>query len=408
MAVTILGAGLLLGGLAVFLMSRRLLRLSHLTLHSRSTEPRIAILIPARDESRVIEGLLRSIQRQSHAVQAEDVYVILESNNDPSRLIAEQYGNSVILRKDLSKQRKGYALSEAVREILGQGKHYDLYFVFDADNILAKDFLEQMLKSYRRGYEMVIGYRAAKNANDNVISAVSSLTFSMINVLGNHKRKQLGANIIFSGTGCYVSGSLVEKWGGWPFHSLTEDYEMSLYAMVKNISTDYNEEAVFYDEQPVEYAETVAQRTRWIKGYFAARKLYLPRMRELLRQSFMQRKEGSRPENLGSLLKELIGVKPVIVMLVGAILLLIDGLFIRPIGVRVDWLWLAVGVVVLVYAALLTVTVVMIKRERHKLRRGLELGALLFNPIYLLTYVWCALKALFTKDVKWQKTKHGK
>jgi len=396
----ILGTGLLLGGLAVFLLGGRFLRLSHLTLRHREKEPRIAVLIPARDESKVIEGLLRSIQRQSYPVQAEDLYVILESNDDPSRAIAEQYGNTVILRKDLSKQRKGYALNEAVQEILDRGQHYDLYFVFDADNILAKDYFEQMLESYRQGYEMAIGYRAAKNANDNVISAVSSLTFSMINVLGNHKRKKLGANIIFSGTGCYVSGDLVEKWGGWPFHSLTEDYEMSLYAMVKNISTDYNERAVFYDEQPVEYAETVAQRTRWIKGYFSARKLYLPRMRELLKHG--------RPENFGSLVKELIGVKPIIVMLVGAILLVIDGLFVRSIGLNIDWLWLAVGIVVLVYVVLLAITVVMLKRERYKLRQGLEMRTILFNPIYLLTYVWCALKALFTKDVKWQKTKHGK
>lgn len=397
--ITSIGAGLLSGGLVVFLLGGWVLRFSHLTLHRQERTPRIAILIPARDESRVIEGLLRSIQRQSYTVQAEDVYVILETNDDPSRAIAEQYGNSVILRKDLSKQRKGYALNEAVREILGDGRHYDLYFVFDADNILAKDYLEQMLKSYQRGYEMAIGYRAAKNANDNVISAVSSLTFSMINVLGNHKRRRLGANVIFSGTGCYVSGALVEKWGGWPFHSLTEDYEMSLYAMVKNISTDYNEEAVFYDEQPVEYAETVAQRTRWIKGYFAARKLYLPRMRELLRKE--------RPENIGSLIRELIGVKPIIVMLIGAILLVIDGLIVRPVNVQINWLWLAAGVVILIYVVLLMLTVVMLRRERHKLRRGLELGTILFNPIYLLTYVWCALKALFTKDVKWQKTKHG-
>lgn len=398
--ITIAGAGLLIGGVGGFLLGGWLLKFSHLTLHHQEKEPRIAVLIPARDESKVIEGLLRSIQRQSYPVRAEDVYVILEHNEDPSRAIAEQYGNSVILRKDLSKQRKGYALNEAVQEILERGERYDLYFVFDADNILAKNYFEQMLESYRQGYEMAIGYRAAKNANDNVISAVSSLTFSMINVLGNHKRKKLGANIIFSGTGCYVSGNLVEKWSGWPFHSLTEDYEMSLYAMVKNISTDYNEQAIFYDEQPVLYAETVAQRTRWIKGYFAARRLYLPRMRELLRHD--------RPENFGSLTKELIGVKPIILMLIGAILLMIDGLFVRSIGLNVDWLWLGVGVVALVYTVLLVITVVMLSRERYKLRQGLEMRTILFNPIYLLTYVWCALKALFTKDVKWQKTKHGK
>lgn len=398
--ITIIGAALLMGGLVAFLAGGWILKYNHLILHQqKQTEPRIAVLIPARDEGKVIEGLLRSIERQSYKILSEDVYVILESSDDPSREIAEQYGNSVILRKDLTKQRKGYALNEAVQEILGRDMHYDLYFVFDADNVLAKDYFEQMLKSYRQGYEMAIGYRAAKNANDNVISAVSSLTFSMINVLGNHKRKQQGANIIFSGTGCYVSGKWIEKWGGWPFHSLTEDYEMSLYAMVKNIPTDYNEQATFYDEQPVEYTETVAQRTRWIKGYFTARKTYVPQMRGLLKQG--------RPENFGSLLKEIIGVKPIIVMLIGAIILVIDGLIVRPVSIRVDWLWLAAGVVLAVYLALLMITVVMLSRERYKLRQGLEMRTILFNPIYLLTYVGCALKALFTKDVKWQKTKHG-
>ena len=138
--ITIAGAGLLIGGVGGFLLGGWLLKFSHLTLHHREKEPRIAVLIPARDESKVIEGLLRSIQRQSYPVRAEDVYVILEKNEDPSRAIAEQYGNTVILRKDLNKQRKGYALNEAVQEILESGERYDLYFVFDADKILAKDY----------------------------------------------------------------------------------------------------------------------------------------------------------------------------------------------------------------------------------------------------------------------------
>ena len=65
------------------------------------------ILIPARDESKVIEGLLKSIKMQSFKVNMEDVYVIVESKNDKTVEIAKSYKASVVIRKHLELQRKG-------------------------------------------------------------------------------------------------------------------------------------------------------------------------------------------------------------------------------------------------------------------------------------------------------------
>ena len=31
-----------------------------------------------------------------------------------------------------------------------------------------------------------------------------------------------------------------------------------------------------------------------------------------------------------------------------------------------------------------------------------------FNPIFLLSYVWCAVKALLVKDVKWKRLSTGR
>ena len=58
-----------------------------------------AILIPARDESKVIEDLLISIKKQSLKVSFKDVYVITESINDKTNSIASNYGANVIIRE---------------------------------------------------------------------------------------------------------------------------------------------------------------------------------------------------------------------------------------------------------------------------------------------------------------------
>ena len=36
----------------------------------------------------------------------------------------------------------------------------------------------------------------------------------------------------------------------------------------------------------------------------------------------------------------------------------------------------------------------------------MKLKTILYNPIYLSTYVICALKSLFTKEVAWDKIEH--
>lgn len=373
------------------------LKQNQLHLQKRVHDPKVAILIPARYESKVIRGLLESIAKQTRPVAMKDIYVIVESPDDPTVSICRDYGCTTVLRKHLELQRKGYALDEAVKQILGANKHYDLYFIFDADNRLAPTYIEEMLKIYAVGYQMATGYRNAKNNNQNTIAAVSALTFTMINTLGNKNRIRHGANIIFSGTGCYIDGDLVEKWGGWPFHSLTEDYEMSLYAILENVSTFYNEKATFYDEQPIKYRQTVDQRVRWIKGYFSARAKYIPLMRK--------RKAAS---NQGSLIKESIGVRPVIWALIGVVCLLFNNVVEIFITQNVKlMLALVLMVLVVVYLVLMIITIMMIRKEKMHFKTSIKWRAILFNPIYLVTYVPCAVRALVTKNVTWKRIEHG-
>lgn len=356
----------------------------------KNNKGKFAILIPARDESRVIEELLNSILNQTRKIDSDDVYVIVEEESDKTVELVKNKNMNIIFRHDLSKKRKGYALDDAIKEILEQKKHYDAYFIFDADNVLDKDYIKNMEEAYEDGYDIGIGYRNTKNGNDSVIAAASSLTFSMINTLGNEHKTKCNNTLTISGTGFYIKGDIVEKLSGYPFNSLTEDYELTLYATLNDLTTTYVKNAIFFDEQPVKYNITINQRTRWIKGFFEARKKYIP---------LLLKKEINK--NFSSSFHQIMGVTPYILLIIGLLgILLINYFNVKN----------TIILILFVYLIMVLITSIMVLKENTYLNinNKMKIKVILYNPIFLTTYIICLFKAILNKDVKWLKIEHSK
>ena len=372
----------------------------------RMEDHNFCFLVPARYESKVIEGLLISLKKQTFKINMKDVYVIVESKKDETINICKKYNASVIIRKHLELQRKGYALDEAVKQILKSKKHYDAYFIFDADNVLDKNYLKNMIPIFDLGYDMATGYRNCKNGNKSVIAASSALTFSLVNTVFNDKKNKETRNITFSGTGFYIRGSLIEKWKGYPFHTLTEDYELSSYATLNNLTTYYNTNSVFYDEQPVKFKDTINQRIRWIRGYFDVRRMYNKKMFKAL---------DKNDKNYGSKLDEAIGIVPYIFMVVGLVIWFLSLIFFITYNLLLHnnvWkrhLLELIIFMLFVYFVLFIMTLVIVMLEGNKIDLTLKskIKVLFFNPIFMISYVPCAIKALTLKEVKWTRVEHG-
>ena len=356
----------------------------------KNNKGKFAILIPARDESRVIEELLNSILNQTRKIDSDDVYVIVEEESDKTVELVKNKNMNIVFRHDLSKKRKGYALDDAIKEILEQKKHYDAYFIFDADNVLDKDYIKNMEEAYEDGYDIGIGYRNTKNGNDSVIAAASSLTFSMINTLGNEHKTKCNNTLTISGTGFYIKGDIVEKLSGYPFNSLTEDYELTLYATLNDLTTTYVKNAIFFDEQPVKYNITINQRTRWIKGFFEARKKYIP---------LLLKKEINK--NFSSSFHQIMGVTHYILLIIGLLgILLINYFNVKN----------TIILILFVYLIMVLITSIMVLKENTYLNinNKMKIKVILYNPIFLTTYIICLFKAILNKDVKWLKIEHSK
>lgn len=393
-------------GLVMLLITSVLSRKNNNKPSKRNSGHDFCFLVPARYEAKVIEGLLISIKKQTIKVNMKDVYVIVESKDDPTVNICKKYNATVVIRKHLELQRKGYALDEAVKFIINKSIHYDAYFIFDADNVLDKNYLKNMIPIFDMGYDLASGYRNCKNGNESVIAACSALTFSLVNTVFNDKKNKETKNITFSGTGFYIRGELIEKWKCYPFHSLTEDYELSSYATLNNLTTYYNTKSVFYDEQPLRFKDTINQRIRWIRGYFDVRKMYTKKMFESL---------DKNDSNNGSKMDESVGIVPFIFIVVGLVFWFLSLVFFITYNLLMSnkvWkshlLELAIFIMIIYLTmSVMTFVILMIEGKKLDLTLKSRLKAMAINPIFMISYVPCAIKALTSKEVKWTRVDHG-
>ena len=234
-----------------------------------------AVLICARNEEEVIGDLIGSIRAQTYPSERIHVFVMADNCTDNTAEAARRAGATAYMRRDMLRVGKGYALErllELIRTDHPEG--FDGYFVFDADNILDPRYIEEMDRTFSRGHDIVTSYRNSKNYGDNWVSAGYALWFLRESRYLNGARYALGSSCAVSGTGFMFSKKVADEIAGWPYHLLTEDIEFSVDQITKGRKVAYCPEAVIYDEQPVKFEQSVAQRMRWAKGYVQVFRYY--------------------------------------------------------------------------------------------------------------------------------------
>lgn len=237
--------------------------------HKQVKLHRYAVLISARNEEAVIGHLIDSINCQTYPSELVTTFVVADNCTDNTAQVAAEAGAVVYKRFNKTQVGKGYALdylTERIAEDYGWD-FFDGYFVFDADNLLDKHYIEEMNKSFSDGYSILTSYRNSKNYGDNWISAGYALWFLREAMYLNRPRMLVKTSCAVSGTGFLFSSRILKKCGGWKFFLLTEDIEFTVYNIINGEKVGFCGKAMLYDEQPVTFKQSWRQRLRWSKGY---------------------------------------------------------------------------------------------------------------------------------------------
>ncbi len=225
------------------------------------------IVVCARNESRVIGYLIDSINAQNYDKDKMKIYVVADNCTDDTAQVARKRGAVVYERFDTELVGKGYALDYLFKNI-ADTDDCDAYIVFDADNIVDRDFVYEMNKVYNEGYKVITSYRNSKNYDSSWVSAGYSLWFIRESRYLNHARHKLHTSCAISGTGFLIDKSLILENDGWKYHLLTEDIELTVDYVCNGNKIGFSNKSVLYDEQPLKFGQSWTQRMRWSKGFY--------------------------------------------------------------------------------------------------------------------------------------------
>lgn len=223
---------------------------------------RFIIALPANNEETVIGNLIKSLKMQDYDKDLFDIYVIADNCTDNTAKIARENGAIVYERFDETKKTKGYALNWFLSKMKVKKDDYDALLVFDADNIVDKNFLNVMNKKLCQGEVLVQGYRDIKNPTDTWVSGGYAIFYWTMNRLYHLARYNMGLSPLINGTAFMVKWDmLIDE--GWNTKTLTEDIEFALINISKGVKLGWAKDAIVYDEQPLTFKQSWKQRERW-------------------------------------------------------------------------------------------------------------------------------------------------
>lgn len=375
-------------------------------LPSAPQDKKYVILIPARDESKVISGLLDGIARQTYNSDNLKTIVIVESKNDPTVDICKNYKNTSVCCLHKSPGSKGGAIRTTLKSLKKKGMHFDGYFIIDADNIPKDDFVELMHNALCAGNDVVLGGRLNKKPSGKPVVVGSTLTWTYINTLNNKCRSENGKNIVVQGSPLLVSKSLIEDFWGhdWPLTGLTEDIELGFECNINNFKSFYYEYALCYDEQPDDMKTGWTQRLRWVRGRNIASLKYIKKFKN----TKCKYNDGIyKYDSLLALVAPLIVIFDCIFFIISSIIVAI----VWAVNDNPLWIYALIGAVAVfvgVYLILCLWTLFGMIVDRHKLgmTKGQWIQAFFGVPIFYFQYVPIYLESLFTKNIAWSKIEH--
>ncbi len=361
-----------------------------------------AVLIPGRNEEKVIPHLIASIKGQSYPSELVDIFVIADNCTDNTARVSREAGAyHVIERFDNKKIGKGYALDYALNLIKKEfpENNYDGYFVFDADNLLDENYIDEMNKMFSNGHRILTSYRNTKNYGTSWVSAGGSLWYLRESRFLNHPRTIMNTSCAISGTGFLVHHDILDKIGGWKFFLLTEDIEFSLQQVLDGETIAYCDKAVLYDEQPVLFSQSWRQRMRWTKGSM-----------QLTRKYFFKMVHGMLSGRGFACFDLAVSTMiPLILTIVSGFVLL--GFTILGLILRLDLTVIARTLIdtgINSYFMLLGIAVVSTISEWDKIYAPIfkKIIYTFTFPIFMFSYIPITFVALFSKDMSWKPITH--
>jgi cellulose synthase/poly-beta-1,6-N-acetylglucosamine synthase-like glycosyltransferase len=232
-------------------------------------KPTVSILIPARNEEKVIERLLQRMVELTYPKDKLQVIVIDDASSDSTGRIAEEYSRQYrfieVLHRDerIGGKCKASAMNAGFKHSTGE-----IILCFDADYYPQKDIVEKLTKEFEDPkVGAVQGRVVVLNEPQNIVTRLVALERIGGYRVDQEARDNLGLIAQFGGTVGGFRRSVLESLGGWDESCLAEDTDLTFKVYLADYKVRYVGDAECYEEAVDNWKAYSKQRYRWARGH---------------------------------------------------------------------------------------------------------------------------------------------
>lgn len=235
---------------------------------TRSPDPgrrhhRFAAVVPAHDEELLIGDLIESLREVDYPAACLEIHVIADNCNDATAHRARELGATAHERHDPDHPGKGQALAWLFQRL--DLTPFDAVALFDADNLVERDFFRAMDDELHGGARCLQGYYGISNPGESVLTRLMAVTYVMKNLLFNGGKATLGLSVVLMGTGMVFVREVIERLG-WEAMTIGEDLEQSFNLLERGESIRFVADARIHAQESTTLRQGYTQRQRWASG----------------------------------------------------------------------------------------------------------------------------------------------
>jgi cellulose synthase/poly-beta-1,6-N-acetylglucosamine synthase-like glycosyltransferase len=231
--------------------------------------PRVAVLIPAHNEGKVIARTLEAMLAFDYPGDRYEVIVINDASTDETGAIVRSFAqrDRRVRLIDVPQGEGGKGKSRALNLGLLQTEA-PFVAVYDADNTPEPAALRYLMAQLLLHPDLgaVLGKFRTDNRDRNLLTRfinVETLSFQSIVQAGRWKLFRVST---LPGTNFVIRRHLLDAVGRWDESAITEDSELSIRVYMEGYRIKVIPYAVTYEQEPETWKVWFRQRTRWVRG----------------------------------------------------------------------------------------------------------------------------------------------